>query len=53
LALLLCNMCRVCMSVAIIPMAAEFGWSGSTQVLPHCPRNSDCHGALPAPHAGG
>jgi MFS family permease len=34
LALLLCNMCRVCMSVAIIPMAAQFGWSGSTQV-PH------------------
>ena len=26
LALGLCNMCRVCMSVAVLPIAAELGW---------------------------
>lgn len=31
-ALLLCNMDRICLSVAIIPMSAEFGWSASLQV---------------------
>ncbi len=32
LALLLCNMDRICLSVAIIPMSAEFGWPASLQV---------------------
>lgn len=32
LALLLCNMDRICLSVAIMPMAAEFGWPASLQV---------------------
>ena len=31
LALLLCNMDRIVMSVAIVPMAQEFGWSPSIQ----------------------
>ncbi|GFH14051.1 anion transporter, chloroplastic-like [Haematococcus lacustris] len=31
LALLLCNMDRICLSVAIIPMSAEFGWAESYQ----------------------
>jgi len=31
LALLLCNMDRICLSVAIIPMSAEFGWAGGLQ----------------------
>jgi len=29
-ALLLANMCRVCMAVAIVPIAGEFGWSAAT-----------------------
>jgi hypothetical protein len=33
-ALVLGNVDRICMSVAIIPMAAEFGWPSSVQVLP-------------------
>lgn len=33
LTLLLCNMDRICMSVAILPMAADFGWSPSLQGL--------------------
>jgi hypothetical protein len=32
LALLLCNMDRICLSVAIIPMSREFGWPESLQV---------------------
>ncbi len=32
LALMLCNMDRICMAVAIVPMAAEFGWAPSVQV---------------------
>jgi hypothetical protein len=32
LALLLCNMDRICLSIAIIPMSAEFGWAGGLQV---------------------
>ena len=32
LALLLCNMDRICMSVAILPMAKEFGWPAGVQV---------------------
>lgn len=32
LALLLCNMDRIVMSVAIVPMAAEYGWAPSIQV---------------------
>ncbi len=32
LALLLGNMDRICLSVAIMPMAAEFGWPASLQV---------------------
>lgn len=32
LALLLCNMDRICLSVAIIPMSQEFGWPASLQV---------------------
>lgn len=32
LALLLCNMDRICLSVAIIPMSAEFGWAEGLQV---------------------
>lgn len=31
LALMVCNMDRICMAVAIVPMAAEFGWAPSTQ----------------------
>ncbi|GLI69264.1 hypothetical protein VaNZ11_013797 [Volvox africanus] len=31
LALLLCNMDRICLSVAILPMSAEFGWPASLQ----------------------
>lgn len=34
LALLLCNMDRIVMSVAIVPMAAEYGWAPSIQVRP-------------------
>lgn len=33
LALLLCNMDRICMSVAIVPMAQEFGWPAGVQGL--------------------
>ena len=32
LALMLCNMDRICMAIAIVPMAAEFGWAPSVQV---------------------
>ena len=32
LALLLCNMDRIVMSVAILPMSAEFGWAPGMQV---------------------
>jgi hypothetical protein len=31
LALALCNMCRVCMSVAVLPIAAELGWQPAVQ----------------------
>lgn len=31
LALLLCNMDRICLSVAIVPLAAELGWTEGTQ----------------------
>lgn len=31
LALMLCNMDRICMSIAILPMSAEFGWAPSVQ----------------------
>lgn len=31
LALLLCNMDRICLSVAILPMSAEFGWPPGEQ----------------------
>lgn len=34
LALLLCNMDRIVMSVAILPIAKEFSWAPSTQVSP-------------------
>ncbi|KAF8067233.1 PHT4 [Scenedesmus sp. PABB004] len=33
LVLLVCNMDRICLSVAILPMAQEFGWSASKQGL--------------------
>jgi MFS family permease len=33
LAMLLCNMDRICMSIAIIPMASEFAWPASVQGL--------------------
>jgi len=33
LALLLCNMDRICMSVAVMPMSATFGWSPKVQGL--------------------
>ncbi len=33
-ALVLCNMDRICMAVAIIPMAKEFGWAPGVQVGP-------------------
>ena len=33
LTLLLCNMDRICMSVAIVPMASEFGWAPGVQGL--------------------
>ena len=32
LALLLCNLDRICLAVAIIPMSGEFGWHESLQV---------------------
>lgn len=32
LALMICNMDRICLSVAIIPMSAEFGWPARLQV---------------------
>jgi hypothetical protein len=32
LALMVCNMDRICMSVAILPMSKEFGWPASLQV---------------------
>jgi hypothetical protein len=32
LALMLCNMDRICMSVAIVPIAREFGWAEGIQV---------------------
>lgn len=35
LVLLLCNIDRICMSVAILPLAKEMGWAASTQV-PRC-----------------
>ena len=36
LALLLCNMDRIVMSVAILPMSAEFGWAPGMQVHGAC-----------------
>eukprot|EP01025_Chloroclados_australasicus_P040585 TRINITY_DN4246_c0_g2_i1.p1 TRINITY_DN4246_c0_g2~~TRINITY_DN4246_c0_g2_i1.p1 ORF type:complete len:503 (-),score=43.12 TRINITY_DN4246_c0_g2_i1:171-1616(-) len=33
LSLLLCNMDRICLSVAILPMALQFGWTETTQGL--------------------
>lgn len=35
LALMLCNMDRICLSVAILPMSKEFGWQESMQVRTH------------------
>jgi hypothetical protein len=32
LVLLVCNMDRICLSVAILPMSQEFGWPASLQV---------------------
>jgi hypothetical protein len=32
LVLLVCNMDRICLSVAILPMAQEYGWPASVQV---------------------
>jgi hypothetical protein len=32
LVLLVCNMDRICLSVAILPMAQEFGWPATVQV---------------------
>ena len=44
LALLLCNMDRICMSVAILPMAKEFGWPPGVQVRhTHCCQPSEAH----------
>jgi len=34
MALLLCNMDRIVMSIAILPIAREFGWAPSMQVPP-------------------
>ena len=31
LALALCNMCRVCMSVAVLPISQQFGWQPAVQ----------------------
>ncbi len=45
LALLLCNMDRICLSVAIIPMSAEFGWPASMQASP-----IGTHSAYPSYH---
>jgi len=33
LVLLVCNMDRICLSVAILPMAQEFGWPATVQVM--------------------
>lgn len=33
LVLLVCNMDRICLSVAILPMAQEFGWPATVQVV--------------------
>ena len=40
LALLLCNMDRIVMSVAILPMSAEFGWAPGMQVRRLCEPSS-------------
>lgn len=32
LVLLVCNMDRICLSVAILPMAQEYGWPATVQV---------------------
>lgn len=32
LVLLVCNMDRICLSVAILPLAQEFGWPATVQV---------------------
>lgn len=39
-ALLVCNMDRICLSVAILPMSAEFGWPATMQVGWCSPRNT-------------
>ncbi len=39
LALLLCNMDRIVMSVAILPMSAEFGWAPGMQA---CSTHGEC-----------
>lgn len=42
LTLLVCNMDRICLSIAILPMSQEFGWSASLQVCrAACPNNDD------------
>jgi hypothetical protein len=35
LVLLVCNMDRICLSVAILPMAQEYGWPATVQVRAH------------------
>jgi hypothetical protein len=42
--LLLCNMDRICLSVAILPMAKEFGWAPSFQVSLHARMGTWPHG---------
>jgi len=36
LALALCNVDRICLAVAIVPIAAEFGWGPAVQVRGEC-----------------
>lgn len=38
LALLLCNMDRICLSVAMLPIAKEMGWPEGVQVRLGCPK---------------
>jgi hypothetical protein len=51
LVLLVCNMDRICLSVAILPMAQEFGWPATVQVWPRSMLSS-CSMIQPCCHLG-
>ena len=42
-ALALCNICRVCMSVAVLPIAAQYGWQPAVQVRSRHVVVQTCH----------